>query len=411
LVAAVTFAFPALFFILCNHCANRAVFSADLPDEKVLSLFPIAPRMAQVTRINLPSSCLPESNCRLTRKSLEINWRIRLKSPDGGHFVGNEGKQKVVTISLQPSFPILAKLGLKNQRKTMQIKNDVAESDALTISKSASALGVHEFSLFSRIQAGDIIAARLRSGEMAIPISELERLSKLSIYSLAIPPDKPETVLSDGRLGIKRDAYSGLKRAGEHLEYRVPGGDDLHFTDSEMKGYRAAFSVIAPEFESLGKLRKQLEKPATVVASPEKEICTSQLGVWQVRSTLLNLGRSDILLCQRKNEFAVIERFRDESLFAKANGNAQILLDGNDPMRLANAFKENAQLTLEFMASNMVAKAQKILWQQYAGDREQRLIEAISERCRLAVSDEETISQTQEKGHSNSQSRSRGMHI
>jgi hypothetical protein len=66
-------------------------------------------------------------------------------------------KSKVVTISLQTSFPVLAKLGLKNQRKTMQIKNDVSESDALTISKSASALGIHEFSLLSRIQAGDII--------------------------------------------------------------------------------------------------------------------------------------------------------------------------------------------------------------------------------------------------------------
>lgn len=133
----------------------------------------------------------------------------------------------------------------------MQIKNDVSESDALTIGKSASALGVHEFSLFTRIQAGDIIATRLESGEMAIPISELERLSKLSIYSLAIPPDKPETVLPDARLGIKRDHYSRLKREGEYTEYSVPGGDFRHFTDSEMKGYRAAFSVIAPEFESL----------------------------------------------------------------------------------------------------------------------------------------------------------------
>ena len=86
----------------------------------------------------------------------------------------------------------------------MQIKNDVSESDALTISKSASALGINEFSLLSRIQAGDITAARLPSGEMAVPNSEMERLSKLSIYSLAIPPDKSETAFSDARLGIKR---------------------------------------------------------------------------------------------------------------------------------------------------------------------------------------------------------------
>src|ERR1019366_6238398 len=141
----------------------------------------------------------------------------------------------------------------------MQIINDVLESDALTISKSASALGIHEFSLLSRIQAGDIIAARLWSGEMAIPIGELERLSKLSIYSLAIPPDKPEKDLSDARLGIKREPYSGWRREGEYHEYHVPGVDSRRFTISEMRGYRAAFSVIATEFESLGELRKQLE--------------------------------------------------------------------------------------------------------------------------------------------------------
>jgi len=261
----------------------------------------------------------------------------------------------------------------------MQIKNNVPESDALTIAKSASALGIHEFSLLSRVQAGDIIAARLWSGEIAIPISELERLSKLSIYSLAIPPDKPEGILPDARMGIKRDAYSGLKRDGEHQEYSVPGGDFRHFTDSEMKGYRAAFSVIAPEFESLGVLRKQLEKPATVVASTEKEICTSKIGVWQVRSTLLNLGPSNILLCQKQDDFAVIERFRDNVPYAKANGIA-------------------------------VATAQRVIWTQFHEHRPERLVAAISERCRLAVSDEETISQTPAEGHthSNKQGHNRG---
>src|ERR1017187_1213371 len=323
---------------------------------KASSSFSIAPRMAQFARINLPSCCLthgaslPGSICRLTRLRVEINCRQRLTPPDGrGRPAGNEKKLKVVMKSSQPSFLVLAKLGLKNQRKTMQIKNGVSESDALTIGKSASALGIHEFSLLSRVQAGDIIATRLWTGEMAIPISELERLSKLSIYSLAIPPDKPETVLSDARLGIKRDAYGGLMREGERQEYNVPGGDFRRFTDSEMKGYRAAFSVIADEFESLGVLRKQLEKPAAVVASTEKEICTSKLGVWQVRSTLLNLGQSNILLCQKQNDFAVIERFRDNVPYAKANGIAEILLERNDPRELAAAFHAKVRHTLEFM--------------------------------------------------------------
>ncbi len=295
----------------------------------------------------------------------------------------------------------------------MEIKDDVSESEALTISNSAAALGVHEFSLLSRIQAGDIIAARLWSGEMAVPMSELERLSKLSIYSLAIPPDKPETVLPDDRLGIQLKSYSGWRHEGEHQEYHVPGGDSRRLTDTEMRGYRAAFSLIAPEFESLGELRKQLVKPATVTPSPEKEICTSQLGVWQVRSTLLNLGSSDILLCQKQDDFAVIEHFRDNLPYAKANGIAEILLERNDPHELTKAFHANARHTLEFMASNEVATAQRVIWTQFHEHHPERLVEAISERCRLAVADEETISQTPSERHSisNKQGHNRGMSI
>ena len=296
----------------------------------------------------------------------------------------------------------------------MQIKDDVPESDALTISKSASVLGINEFSVLTRVQAGDIIASRLPSGEMAVPVSELERLSKLSIYSLAVPPDQPERILPDARLGISRESRGGLKgHGGEHREYRVPGGDFSHFTESEIKGYRAAFSAIAEEFESLGELKKQLEKPATVVPATEKEICTSKLGVWQVRSTLLNLGQSDILLCQRNNEFAAIERFRNNSPYAKANGVAEILLERNEPQELVAAFDANTRHTLAFMASNQTATAQRIIWGQYQGHRPAQLMEAISERCRLAVSDEETISQTQsmKHSHSNKQGHNRGMSI
>ena len=118
----------------------------------------------------------------------------------------------------------------------------------------------------------------------------------------------------------------------------MPGGDSFRFTETEIKGYRAAFSVIAHEFQSLGELKKQLEKPESVVPSSEKEICTSQIGVWQVSSTLLNLGQSDILLCQKQNDFAVIEKFRDNAPYAKANGIAEILLERNDPREAGGGF-------------------------------------------------------------------------
>lgn len=291
----------------------------------------------------------------------------------------------------------------------MTVSNEPAsEAEALTIDKCASALGVAEFSLLSRIQSGDITAARLHSGEMAIPVSEVERLSRSSINSLSIEEDTEKP--SESILGIKSE-WGGLTRKGGERAHFTIADYRMRFTESEINGYRAAFGAIASEYVSLTGLKQQLEKPNHVHASPEKEVCTSEIGVWQVRSTLLNLGQSDILLCQRKNEFAVIERFRDDSLFAKANGNAQILLDGGDPMRLANEFRENAQLTLEFMASNMVAKAQKIVWQQNLEDREEKLVEAISQRCRLVVAPGEAISETPEIGHSNSNKHGRGMSI
>jgi hypothetical protein len=304
----------------------------------------------------------------------------------------------------------MARLLCETKGKIMRIKDDEPEQSALTISQSATVLGLNEFSLLSRIQAGEITATRLRSGEMAILENELERLAKLSKHSLTIPSNAYETPLSDNVLGIKRES-GGLMRDGERQSYSVPDGGPRRFTDSEMKGYRAAFGAIAGEFHSLGELKKQLENPAKIRPSSDKEIVTSQLGVWQVRSTLLNLGQSEILLCQQENNFAAIERFRDNALYAKANGGAEILLERNDPKELKAAFNENAKHTLEFMASNQVATAQKIVWEQFPEHRPERVIEAISERCRLAVADKETISQSVGCSNSNNQARSRGMSI
>ena len=69
-----------------------------------------------------------------------------------------------------------------------------------------------------------------------------------------------------------------------------------------------------------------MNEPGQVLASSETQIHIPQISRWQVRSTLLNLGQSETLLCERENGFAVIERFRGDSLYAKANGNAEILL-------------------------------------------------------------------------------------
>ena len=275
----------------------------------------------------------------------------------------------------------------------MKIENHWSVADALTIPQAASALGIHEFSLLARVQAGDVTATRLPSGAMAIPVNELERLIKSPLQPLTVPSDKPER-FSDARLGITRDQFGTMRRQGECMEYSVPGGDSGRFTETEMKGYRAAFSAIANDFESLGELKKQLENPQAVRAAALTEISNPQLGIWQVQRTLLNLGNSDILLCEQNDEFAVIERFQMGSPYAQANGNAEILLQRENADEVLSAFNANANHTLEFMASNQVATAQKIIWEQFPEQRPGRLMTAISERCRRALTHEETITET-----------------
>ncbi len=72
------------------------------------------------------------------------------------------------------------------------------------------------------------------------------------------------------------------------------------------------------DFRAVATLLK-LRRP---VARPDG---TPQTGQWEVRSALLKLNPGEVLLCQRGEQFAAIERFGEDSPFAKMNGPAQML--------------------------------------------------------------------------------------
>ena len=269
----------------------------------------------------------------------------------------------------------------------MKVMKETPGQSALAIDKSAAALGLDEFSLLSRIQAGEIKVARATSGEMVIPESELERLAGGPVSAQSV---EGGAILPDECLGIER-RHGGLKQNGELvLPYKVSG---CRLSEGEINGYRAASSAIAGQLESIKDFKRQLTRSDQVPESCDFEINTPEIGRWEVRSALLNLNHGEILLCQRGNAFAVIERFDEDSPHAQANGSAQILLQGNDAYQLTAEFKANAGLTLEFMASNLTAKAQKIVWEQFPEHRFGRIVETISERCGQAVANEEMISQ------------------
>lgn len=272
----------------------------------------------------------------------------------------------------------------------MQVTQERPENKALTMDKCAESLGLAQFSLFSRVQNGEIKAVRARSGEMMIPSSEVKRL--VNGYANT-PPVQEDTILPDAVLGIQ-SRYGGLSRT--QLFYRVPCLD-VPLTENTIGGYRAAFSAIAGQLQSVRNLKEQLLGDGQPPGS--REINTPQTGRWEVRSALLKLNPGEILLCQRGEEFAAIERFGEDSPYARANGAAQMLWEGNDAQGVTEAFKADARLTLEFMASNLVAKAQKIVWEQYPDHRPGHIVAAIAERCEQAVADEETIKITQTVRH------------
>ena len=158
-----------------------------------------------------------------------------------------------------------------------------------------------------------------------------------------------------------------------------------------MPGYRAAASAITAPLKSMKELNRQLSGESRWVGSGEINMSPTER--WEVRSSLLTLNPGEVLLCQRGDRFSVIERFPDDSPYAKMNGNAQMLWEGNHAKALAGAFKDDARLTLEFMASNLTAKAQKIVWEQFPDHRPGHVVAAIVERCHEAIANEETISQ------------------
>jgi hypothetical protein len=175
------------------------------------------------------------------------------------------------------------------------------------------------------------------------------------------------------------------------------------FGAGEAESYRTAYGAIASEMAAAAKLKGQLDDPGRVVAAPEKEI-----GGWHVRSTWMTLGNSDVVLCERgPRDWAVVERFQADSPFARTQGQNHVLLEGKDAASLVEAFQGNARHTLAYLASNAVATAQQVIWEQFPTERAGEVVAAVSERCRQAVAPKQAMSQNQQPR----QATGRGVHI
>jgi len=168
----------------------------------------------------------------------------------------------------------------------------------------------------------------------------------------------------------------------------------------EREAFNEAYEAIQDELHALERLKQNFKDMAvdpvifTIPGGPEVgsiiQIQKVPVGRWQICSPLLKLRDSQIFLCERSiqgiKEFAVIERFKSDSPYALANGNAEVLMAGDDPVLLVEQYAAGAQRTLRTMASNLSAQAHKIIWQRYASTSPGRVILAIADRCVAAAS-------------------------
>jgi hypothetical protein len=201
-----------------------------------------------------------------------------------------------------------------------------------------------------------------------------------------------------------------LKRNGEPHDISVSDGLNRGETDA----YNEALEGIQEELEALERItsavRDMAEDPVifTIPGGGSESGSIVQVGKapsdrWQICSTLLKLRNSQVFLCERSGggakEYAVIERFRNDSAYAQANGDTEVLLAGADPVLLVEEYAASAEHTLRGMASNLVAKAHKIVWARYASTSPARVVQAIAEKCAQAASLEETESKGQFVSH------------
>jgi len=192
-----------------------------------------------------------------------------------------------------------------------------------------------------------------------------------------------------------------LKRNGEIPRSIVPGST-VRLTTGQFDAYTAAFATIQPEFDEMRQMQRQLrrftgmtlDKPTDSDHGPVMIVAD---GIeWQAQAQLLKLPKSAIFLCRQRtgNECAIIQWYSPESTYAKANGQDEILSRGADPRHLVSEYAALVQHTLRFMASNLVAKAQRIAFEQFPEHRPGKVVRAISERCLLAVGESLTLAES-----------------
>jgi flagellar biosynthesis component FlhA len=189
-----------------------------------------------------------------------------------------------------------------------------------------------------------------------------------------------------------------MLKGKRQLARSVVPGSTVALTNRQLHAYTAAFAAISPEFDEMQQMGQQVRNlPRSILeaAAESSDAATITVGgiVWQTQAQLLKLPKSTVYLCRHptENEFAIIQQFPAESAYAKANGQGEILLRNDDSRQLVSEYVGRAQHTLRFMASNLVARAQHVAFERFPECNPGNVVQAISERCLLAVGESLTV--------------------
>jgi hypothetical protein len=192
-----------------------------------------------------------------------------------------------------------------------------------------------------------------------------------------------------------------LKRSGELCRFCVPGFAG-RLTESEHNLYLEALSVVKKQLLELSDFSRQLDKVAEWCESGDGEmvsrngaesiLATSKPPAsWKVVNQILKLELGSILFCSHAagdgQDYAIIQQFLPQSLYAKAHGAIVVQAQGNDPTRLVQEYIERTRHTLRFMASDTVARALEIIWKNSNGRDVDRVAQAISDQFNEAVAE------------------------
>jgi len=158
------------------------------------------------------------------------------------------------------------------------------------------------------------------------------------------------------------------------------------FSESQREAYDEALRAFGDDFravEIICQRMRAIENNTAEDSAREDQSTVLEIEGrrWHVRSCLMKLGQSEILLCEspteRGCEFAVAERFSDDSPYARANGPCELLLTGTDSDRLRRDYVECERKTLRLMATDIVTQAPERLAEKMTEQKLKPVLDAV----------------------------------